>query len=165
MKTQLLKMRGRKLGLLSLAIALAFVTGCSESPKTEEKTSEGAEKAAEPAVNTDPMKNKGIGPITNVEIAALNDALAEKGKGVFDAKCSACHKFEEKYVGPALKGVTSRRTPEWIMNQILNPEEMSQKDPIGQELLATYMTQMTYQNVSEEDTRAILEYFRKVDAQ
>jgi hypothetical protein len=49
------------------------------------------------------------------------------------------------------------------MNMVLNPVEMTQKDPTAQELLATYLTQMTFQNVSEEDARAILEYFRQLD--
>ncbi len=167
MKTQQLKMRGRKLGLLSLSIAMAFLASCSNSEKPEENASEQSTETAKeaPVVNTDPMKNKGIGPITSVEITALNNALAEKGKGVFEKKCSSCHKFDVRYVGPPLKGVTTRRTPEWIMNQILNPLEMEQKDPIGKELLATFMTQMTFQNVTQDEARAILEYFRKTDSQ
>lgn len=96
---------------------------------------------------------------------AISPELAASGKKVFDEKCSACHKFGEKYVGPDLKSVTKRRSAEWIMNMILNPQEMTQKDPAAQELLATYMTQMTYQNVSQEDARAILEYFRQMDVQ
>lgn len=163
MKTQQLKMTGRKMGLLSLAIAMAFLASCSDGSKPADAADASVE-TTEAVVETDPMKNKGIGPITHVEIAAIDEALVEKGKGVFEKKCSACHKFDVKYVGPALKDVTKRRTPEWIMNQILNPEEMSQKDPIGQELLATFLTQMTFQDVTEDETRAILEYFRKVDA-
>ncbi|MEO0169795.1 MAG: cytochrome c, partial [candidate division WOR-3 bacterium] len=84
---------------------------------------------------------------------------------IFKTKCSACHKLDERYVGPALKGVTKRRTPEWIMNMILNPEEMTKNDPIAKKLLEEYLTQMTFQNVSEDEARAILEYFRLVDSQ
>jgi len=108
--------------------------------------------------------NKGIGPVSKVDIGPLNDSLAEKGKQIFDSKCAACHKFEEKVVGPPLAGVTQRRTPEWIMNMILNPQEMIAKDPAAKELFETYLVQMTFQNVSQEDTRAILEYFRQVDS-
>lgn len=43
---------------------------------------------------------------------------------------------------------------------ILNPSEMIQKDPIAKELLAKYPTPMPFQNVSEEDARAILEYLK-----
>lgn len=105
----------------------------------------------------------GVGPIRMVEIGPLDPALASKGKIIFEQKCAACHKFDERYVGPALKGVTERRKPEWIMNMILNPSEMLEKDPTAKELLATYLTPMTFQDVSKEQARAILEYFRQED--
>lgn len=89
--------------------------------------------------------------------------LVEEGKKVFELKCTACHKLEERYVGPALKGITKRRKPEWIMNMILNPIEMTQKDPIAKQLLSEYLTQMTYQDIKENEARAILEYFRYID--
>lgn len=107
--------------------------------------------------------SKGVGPITSVQLAAIDSALAKQGKEVFDTKCAACHKMEEKVVGPALAGITKRRTPEWIMNMILNPEGMTKQDPTAQALLAEHLTQMTFQNVTEADARAILEYFRKTD--
>jgi hypothetical protein len=46
---------------------------------------------------------------------------------------------------------------------ILNPTKMTQEDPQAKELLAEYLTQMPNQNVSQEDARALLEYFRKID--
>jgi len=108
-------------------------------------------------------QSKGVGPITNITLGALDPILAEKGKHIFEQKCTACHKFEERYVGPALAGVTGRRSPEWIMNMILNPQGMTDKDPVARELLGTYMTQMTFQNVSAPDARALLEYLRSVE--
>jgi mono/diheme cytochrome c family protein len=111
------------------------------------------------------LGNKGIGPVKEVKLEASVDAkLATTGKKVFDSKCMACHKFEERYVGPALKDITKRRSPEWIMNMILNPAEMTQQDPVAMELLGEYLTQMTFQNVSQDDARAIVEYFRQGDA-
>ncbi len=121
----------------------------------------GGDKTEEaPASN---VGSKGIGPVSSVTLGTLDQAMADRGKKQFEAKCSACHKFEEKVVGPALQDVTLRRTPEWIMNMILNPIEMTQKDPIGQELLGEHLTQMTFQNIKEEEAREILEYFRKMD--
>jgi len=116
----------------------------------------GAATAATPS--------KGVGPVKDVKLGALDPKLAEKGKHVFEQKCMACHKFEERYVGPALGGVTTRRTPEWIMNMILNPQGMLEKDATAKDLLGEYMTPMTFQNVTEADARAILEYARSVDA-
>lgn len=108
--------------------------------------------------------NKGIGPVKHVALGPVDAAKAAGGQQVFQTKCSACHKLDEKYVGPALRGVTQRRSPEWIMNMILNPEEMTKQDPVAKELLATHFTQMTFQNVTQDDARAILEYFRQNDA-
>ncbi|PIR21394.1 MAG: cytochrome C [Deltaproteobacteria bacterium CG11_big_fil_rev_8_21_14_0_20_47_16] len=124
------------------------------------KSGDGSAQSA-PAVN-----EMGVGPIqSKVTMEPINSALVAQGKRVFEEKCSACHKFGERYVGPDLKGVTLRRKPEWIMNMILNPQEMTQQDATAKELLATYMTQMTFQNVSQDDARAILEYFRQNDSQ
>lgn len=107
--------------------------------------------------------SKGVGPITEFKVDPLDTKLASQGKDVFISKCSACHKMEERYVGPALKGITTRRSPEWVMNMILNPQEMTQKDPEAQKLLEEYLMQMTSQNVSEPETRSIFEYFRHYD--
>ena len=68
-----------------------------------------------------------------------------------------------RLVGPPLKDVTKRRRPEWIMNQILNPLEMTQKDKVSKELFAQYLIQMTFQDVTQDDARALLEYMRAVD--
>jgi mono/diheme cytochrome c family protein len=109
---------------------------------------------------------KGVGPIEELELAEeLDQALIEAGKSTFEQFCSACHKIEERYVGPALLGVTTRRAPEWIMNMILNPEVMIQEDDTAYNLFAEYMTPMANQNMTEEQARAILEYFRSIDAE
>lgn len=113
---------------------------------------------------SDPMADKGVGPISSVDIGPLNPQKAEQGGDLFKAKCSGCHKIAERYVGPALIGVTKKQSPEWIMNMILNPAEMTQKDPIAKELLATHYTQMTFQNVTQDEARLILEFFRQNDA-
>jgi mono/diheme cytochrome c family protein len=138
--------------ILALIILLPF-TAC----KKEEETSKSE--------NSSPSADsKGIGPVTKVDLGDIDQAKATKGKQHFDTKCSACHKFEEKVVGPPLAGITERRSPEWIMNMILNPVEMTQKDPAAMELYATYLVQMTFQNVSQDETREILEYFRQMDS-
>ncbi|MFO1519840.1 MAG: cytochrome c [bacterium] len=139
---------------------LALVLGLGACGKKE-----GTAPSGEGGAGT-PMSDIGIGPIKQkITLGALDPEKAAKGEAIFKAKCSACHKIDEKYVGPALKGVTQRRASEWILNQILNPTEMTQKDPIAKDLLAAYMTQMTPQNLTEEEARQVLEYFRQVDSQ
>lgn len=109
-----------------------------------------------------PEQDKGIGPIHEVHLGPIDPILAAKGKALFAAKCSACHKLDDRYAGPPLRTITKRRTPEFILNMILNPSEMTQKDPVAQQLLAEYLTAMTPQNLSEDDARAVLEYLREV---
>ncbi|MBB6611644.1 cytochrome c [Pontibacter sp. Tf4] len=107
----------------------------------------------------------GIGPVTSVEVGeGIDQALADNGKSIFEGKCSACHQLsDQKIVGPGLAGVTERRKPEWIMNMIINPEQMTKEDPTAKKLLAEHLTQMTNQNVNEQDARAILEFLRQND--
>jgi len=107
---------------------------------------------------------KGIGPITEVELGELDPDLAAAGETLFETYCAACHKFGERYVGPDMAGVTERRSPEWIMNLILNTDEMIFNDDIAYELLAEYMTPMPNLITDEAQARSLLEYFRSVDA-
>ena len=106
--------------------------------------------------------NKGVGPIKSVELGEIDPQLVEKGRGVFELNCTACHLPYQEKIGPAPVGITERRTPEWIMNMILNPEEMVKTDPICLGLLAQYNSVMANQNLDQEEARAILEYFRSL---
>ena len=63
-------------------------------------------------------------------------------------------------VGPSLGGVTARRTPEYIMNMILNPEGMIQQHPEAKKMLAQFLTPMPNQHLTEDEARAVLEYLR-----
>nr|AWJ66271.1 multicopper oxidase [uncultured bacterium] len=115
--------------------------------------------------NSEEALPKGVGPIQELELAEELDAeLVGQGEEVFTTFCSACHKFEERYVGPDLAGVTVRRAPEWIMNMIINPDVMVMEDDTAYELFAEYMTPMANQGMSEEQARALLEFFRQYDA-
>lgn len=108
------------------------------------------------------QQENGIGPVTEaVEVAATPDhEMAEDGEEVFQQKCGACHKMGEKYVGPALGDVTKRRTPAYIMNMILNPQEMVERHPIAKQLLAEHMTFMPNQGLTREEAREVVEYLR-----
>jgi len=110
---------------------------------------------------TDFQMEYGIGPIKEeLKLAAVDVKLAKKGEKTFETKCYSCHRLNDRYVGPPLVEVTKRRKPEYIMNMILNPDEMVKKHPVAKKLLAEFMTPMTFQNVTKDDARAILEYFR-----
>ncbi|MCX8148725.1 c-type cytochrome [Thermaurantimonas aggregans] len=48
----------------------------------------------------------------------------ELGKKLFNAQCAACHKLDKKLVGPAMAGVTERRSQEWLIKWIRNNAEL-----------------------------------------
>ncbi len=134
-----IKLRSISVIILTFAIAVLSLNGC----KSDEF---------------------GIGPVKEeIKLAPVDNSLYTKGEQVFNVKCVACHKFNSRLVGPPLKDVTKRRRPEWIMNQILNPLEMTQQDKVAKELFAQYLIQMTFQDVTQDDARSLLEYFRAVD--
>lgn len=137
-----------------------FLASCGGT--TSDETDEVPTSMLAAEVSTDPMKNKGIGPISSITLADEVDAeMADAGRVLFEQMCTACHKPDRNFVGPAPKDVLTRRTPEWIMNMMLNPEEMTQKDPIAKELLLEFNGMpMTNQPLSEEQARQMLEYFR-----
>lgn len=108
------------------------------------------------------LNNKGIGPIKSVELAeTIDKAMADKGAKVFKSKCSACHRTNRKFIGPNPTGILKRRSPEWVMNMIMNPEEMVKNDPIAKELLMKFNgSPMANQNLTKDETRQVLEFFR-----
>ena len=147
--------------LVGMVFCLFLITGCGGSSQSDDtgKSSSTQQKAAASGDS-----RKGIGPIKEMTLAPIDDVIVAQGLEIFDTKCSACHKWDERYVGPPLAGITKRREPEWIMNMMLNPDEMIKHDEQARALFTEYLTPMTFQNVSEKDAEAILMYFRSMDA-
>lgn len=154
--------------------AFAALTSCGDSEKQDDdkvkledysKEESAEQKTESGTVDMNDLTNKGIGPVKSLSLDdQIDEALAAKGEALFKNNCTACHKIDKKYIGPAVEGVTERRSPEWIMNMIINPEEMIAKDPIAKQLMIeSNMAVMANQNITEEEARAILEYFRKID--
>lgn len=145
-----------------LATGLALMAGCSGNETTNTSGTAPESMMNKPAADN----GEGIGKFSGITLAAFDAAIAASGKTVFETKCSACHKItDQKIVGPGLKGVTQRRKPSWILNMITNPEEMTKKDPQAMKLLEEHLTQMTFQNVTDDEAKAILEYMREIDGE
>ncbi|MCC6288938.1 MAG: cytochrome c [Chitinophagaceae bacterium] len=160
--------------LLMLLFAAILFAACGgggqdnagETPKTDDaatKTDDATTKTENGNPSYDP--NRGEGKYTKVEVGAtLDAAMADKGEKVFGVKCGSCHKLsDEKLVGPGWKGVTSRHTPEWIMNFVTNTDEMLNKDPKAQAQLEICLVRMPNQNLSDDEARSLYEFMRKND--
>lgn len=154
------RLAGRGSG--GLLVALLGLAGCGGGGGDAAPPAGGGQGAAAPAGLTAFQQEHGIGPVTEVVAlpATVDHELAERGEDVFEVKCAACHQMEQRFVGPALGDVTSRRSPAYIMNMILNPQQMVEEHPVAKELLAQYMSFMPNQGVTREEARAIVEYLR-----
>lgn len=158
----------KKIYLIAISFSLFACGGSSENDSIAEQqtgTNEevNTEAVSEESTEMDPMQNKGIGPVTSVTLGEIDQDMVDAGEKLFKEKCSACHKPTERYIGPAPVGILDRRTPEWVMNMILNPDVMVKEDPIAKELLAEYLSPMANQSLTEDEARNILEYFRTLN--
>lgn len=155
----------KTLKLIALIISLSLFS-CGGSDKKEEsgygKKEPEKKEVKEPASKRVDLSNKGVGPITSVELGLVVDQdMAAHGKEVYDKMCTACHKAEKKFIGPSPKGILQRRSPEWVMNMILAPEKMVKEDALAKDLLIEFNgSPMANQNLTKEEARAVLEYFR-----
>ncbi len=154
--------------LIVLAALGAFMASCGG--KKEEKKDgfevsrtkkEDKKEVANEGVPID-LNNKGVGPITEISFPdEIDTEMAARGEAQFNAICVACHMVDQRMIGPALKGVYERRSPEWVMNMMLNPDGMLKEDPIAKALLKEYNNAiMLNQNLSEEEARDLAEYLR-----
>ncbi|MGE5520873.1 MAG: c-type cytochrome [Candidatus Dadabacteria bacterium] len=144
----------------SMVILISASCGNNSNKSNESKNETGSTTTTDEGTNP-----KGIGKYTNVQLThPLDEKMVAEGENVYKVKCSSCHKLtNEKLVGPGWKGVTDRRTPEWIMNFVTNTEEMIEKDTAAQNLLEVCLVKMPNQNLQEADARAMLEFMRKND--
>jgi mono/diheme cytochrome c family protein len=149
---------------ISLPILLSSCGGDDSAKKEIKDPIKKVEKKADNTVSESSGPNYGIGPIAKGGVTlgdAIDTKMAEQGKEIYAKMCTACHKPEKKFIGPAPKGVLSRRTPEWIMNMILNPEQMVKEDATAKALLIEFNgAPMANQGLTKEQARQVLEYFR-----
>lgn len=145
-----------------LLILMLLLAGCGGSDGNGESQTRDNDDGA----LTEFEQTHGVGPVNEVvTIDEIDPEQVALGKEIFRTKCSACHKMDQDYVGPPLGEVLENRTPAYVMNMILNPVEMTQKHPEARKMLAQYMNQMTFQNVSQEEARAIVEYLATVETE
>ncbi len=121
--------------LILITLAILFISGCSK-------------------------EDRGVGPVKELSLSEIDNNIVAEGKVLFENKCSTCHRLDVKLVGTPLCGITRRRTPEWIMNMMLNPDGMIKENKAAKELFEKTGVRMSPQNLDEKQARKILEYLR-----
>jgi mono/diheme cytochrome c family protein len=166
----------KKISLFGVGLFFGLITlGCGEKKekepegfKIERSGSQADAKAStsetslEKASERIDLTNKGVGPIASLSLEPeINQEMAVQGEAVYNQMCLACHRVGKKFIGPAPNGILERRTPEWVMNMILAPEKMVKEDPLARDLLIEFNgSPMANQGLTEEQARAVLEFFR-----
>ncbi|MEP0984287.1 cytochrome c [Ekhidna sp.] len=152
---------------ITLIAALFIITACgggdgkSKIDQIKEQSKmEPVEQV--PASERVTLDNKGVGRIKDLPLSeTIDQEMVKRGESLFSTNCSACHKIDKRFIGPSPKGIMKRRSPEWIMNMILDPQLMVEQDRCAKDLLVEFNgAAMANQNMTEEQARDILEYFR-----
>ena len=157
-----------KLSIIILIVFSVCALGCGQDKNQEKmikKDYKDSTLVKSDTSQVDPKsphpKDMGIGPIKEVKLGAIDQNLVKKGQQLFETKCTICHSLDERKVGPPLRNVTQERTPEFIMNLLLNTATMENKDQIVEKLISEYHIPMPDQTLTEEQAREILEYLRQ----
>lgn len=156
---------------ITMVLLISLLLSCGGEEKKKEQFTLKKKETTETTTTVDKsvkaseridLANKGVGPIKSLELPAeIDQAMVTKGEDIYKKMCTACHRSDKKFIGPAPMKILERRSPEWIMNMILDPVGMVQNDPLAKELLIEFNgAPMANQNLSQEDARAVLEYFR-----
>jgi len=96
--------------------------------------------------------------------AAAPAAGSAQGKTLFDQKCAACHTIGGGgSVGPDLKGVSSQRPRDWLIQFITSPDKLiASGDPTAKQLVQQYGMPMPNLGITNAQAAEILAY---IDAQ
>jgi mono/diheme cytochrome c family protein len=132
-------------GLVSLMPAEAFATE-QQMPANEDPLIPKNEVGA---VNTGK-------PASAAEVSAI-----AAGDALFKSNCTQCHAVNEKIVGPALAGITQRRSMAWLVPWVHNPAKViASGDAYAVKLFDDYSKQQmpSFPQLSKKDIENIIAY-------
>ncbi len=147
---------------LILLGSVAFLNPGGSQVKTGGPAAEGTDVLNDNLTAQQEKKDYGIGPIKEVKLGPVDVKMAQKGHDLFNNKCLLCHDLDQKKIGPPIRNITKTRTPEYIMNLLLNTVQMQKEDPVVKDLITIYKVPMTPPDFTPEQARSVLEYLRSV---
>ena len=165
----------RFIAILLLA-ALPLIAGCGSKPADNTATTT-PDASSTPTPSAGAKDTTAAAPADTAVLATsqydagpraaegkVDAAMAAAGEKLFTTKgCTACHAYGKKLTGPDLKGVTTRRTTTWMVNQIMSPDVMTRTDPISHQLkLENKNLQMLNLHLTQTEALSLVEYFKKL---
>jgi cytochrome c oxidase subunit II len=87
----------------------------------------------------------------------------EEGEKLFTANCTSCHAFDEKVVGPALKGAHTKHAEEWMVKWIKNSQKLVKSGDADAVKLykdnnESVMT--SFENLSDNQVKSVIAYIK-----
>lgn len=157
-------MKRRYFFAISIVVCLTVIN-CNSGTRKESQNRNTIPGKVDTVVVSEGSNSKGIGRFKEVTLThPLDQDMIARAQIIYNSKCFACHKLStEKLVGPGWKGVTDRRTPEWILNFVTNTQVMLDKDLVAQSELVTCVVRMPNQGLTDEQARQMVEFMRKND--
>ncbi|WP_158858456.1 c-type cytochrome [Lunatibacter salilacus] len=101
----------------------------------------------------------------NPDVSDSEDAI-QAGQALFNANCKTCHKLDQRYTGPALRGVTERRELDWAKQFIVNSQLLIQSgDAAAVALYREYnnIVMPSHDFLSDGDVMNLLSYIEYGD--
>lgn len=143
------------LGFLGLSATGLVGFSADEDAQTEQEQPTGAGDSMAPNDSTGVLASaKNQKPLAPGEAAAI-----AAGDALFKANCTQCHAVNEKVVGPALAGITKRRTASWVVSWVHNSAKViASGDEYGVKIFDDNGKQQmpSFPQLSEKDIKDIL---------
>lgn len=138
-----------------LLFAAVILWSSTQTAFAQNQENEGAEPMEASSDVSDAKAETGAA----AEPTGLGDP--DKGKELFNTNCASCHKRYKRSTGPALNGITSKQSLDWIYEWVHNSTAMiasgdADAKAIYEEFNGTMMT--PFPQLSEEDINNILAY-------
>jgi cytochrome c2 len=108
----------------------------------------------------------GVCGTASLEAEDLSDPMAVNGKTLFNNYCKACHRLNQKLVGPALRDVFERRDSVWIRKMIINANKLiARGDTLAVRLFNEYYQtpHTSFEGLSKEDVDALMVYLKTTE--
>ena len=161
----------RVLLLVAVVTSLAItITSCGKAKETSDKTVEAVKDAADKTVEatknaTEALKDEANKAVDAVKDVVVDQEKLDKGKALFTSKtCTACHKIDEKFLGPSIKDIVKvydEKGANMVKFLKGNGEAIVDTDPAQVAIMKANIDGFL-KDMKAEDLQALASYMRSV---